>query len=92
MSLQKKIILSFLISSALIAILAIFAYVNFIEIRKEIRNLELSDTLRSKTLQLRRHEKNFLLYRDVREIESVHTYIQEIKAILEQNKIGRAHV
>ncbi len=86
MSLQKKIILSFLISSALIAILAIFAYVNFIEIRKEILNLELSDTLRSKTLQLRRHEKNFLLYRDVIEIESVHTYINEIKVILEQNK------
>ncbi len=85
MSLQKKIILSFLISSTLIAILAIFAYVNFIEIRKEIRNLELSDTLRSKTLQLRRHEKNFLLYRDVREIESVHSYIKEIKTILEQN-------
>ncbi|MBI5847384.1 MAG: hypothetical protein HZB31_05450 [Nitrospirae bacterium] len=86
MSLQKKIILSFLISSTLIAILAIFAYVNFIEIRKEIRNLELSDTLRSKTLQLRRHEKNFLLYRDVREIESVHSYIKEIKDILQQNK------
>ncbi|MBI5074777.1 MAG: HAMP domain-containing protein [Nitrospirae bacterium] len=86
MSLQKKIILSFLISSALIAIFAIFAYVNFIEIRKEILNLELSDTLRSKTLQLRRHEKNFLLYRDVREIESVHAYIKEIKAILEKNK------
>jgi signal transduction histidine kinase len=86
MSLQKKIILSFLISSALIAILAIFAYVNFIEIRKEIRNLELSDTLRSKTLQLRRHEKNFLLYRDVRELESVHRYIKEIRGILAQNK------
>lgn len=91
MSLQKKIILSFLISSTLIAILAIFAYVNFIEIRKEIRNLELSDTLRSKTLQLRRHEKNFLLYRDVREIESVHAYINEIKTILEQNSTSAAN-
>ena len=79
MSLQKKIILSFLISSTLIALLAAFAYVNFIEIRKEIHYLELSDTLRSKTLQLRRHEKNFLLYRDVKELESVHTYIKEIR-------------
>ncbi|MBI5632615.1 MAG: HAMP domain-containing protein [Nitrospirae bacterium] len=86
MSLQKKIILSFLISSTLIAILAIFAYVNFIEVRKEIRNLELSDTLRSKTLQLRRHEKNFLLYRDVKEIQSVHNYISEIRGILVKNK------
>ncbi|NJD57699.1 MAG: HAMP domain-containing protein [Nitrospirae bacterium] len=87
MSLQKKIILSFLISSALIAVLAIFAYVNFIEIRKEIQYLELSDTLRSKTLQLRRHEKNFFLYRDVKELESVHRYIAEIRSILAQNKL-----
>jgi len=86
MSLQKKIILSFLISSTLIAVLAVFAYVNFIEIRKEIHYLELSDTLRSKTLQLRRHEKNFLLYRDVEELESVHTYIKEIRDILDQNR------
>jgi signal transduction histidine kinase len=86
MSLQKKIILSFLISSTLIAVLAVFAYVNFIEIRKEIHYLELSDTLRSKTLQLRRHEKNFLLYRDVKELESVHTYIKEIRDILDQNR------
>jgi two-component system NtrC family sensor kinase len=86
MSLQKKIILSFFISSALIAILAIFAYVNFIEIRKEIVNLELSDTLRSKTLQLRRHEKNFLLYRDVKEIQAVHTYISEVRDILVKNE------
>ena len=90
MSLQKKIILSFLISSALIAVLAIFAYVNFIEIRKEIQYLELSDTLRSKTLQLRRHEKNFFLYRDVKEIETVHRYISEIRSILEQNKLPDA--
>ena len=86
MSLQKKIILSFLISSALIAILFGFAYLNFVEIRKEIQYLELSDTLRSKTLQLRRHEKNFLLYRDVRELEYVHRYIEEIKSILDHNK------
>jgi signal transduction histidine kinase len=82
MSLQKKIILGFLISSGLIAVLAIYSYVNFIEIRKEIRNLELSDTLRSKTLQLRRHEKNFFLYRDVIEIQNVHAYISEIRTIL----------
>ncbi len=86
MSLQKKIILSFLISSTLIGVLAIFAYVNFIEIRKEIRYLELSDTLRSKTLQLRRHEKNFFLYRDVKEIESVHAYMDEIRGILAENR------
>lgn len=93
MSLQKKIINSFLISSVLIAALAIFSYVNFIEIRKDIGHLELSDTLRSKTLQLRRHEKNVFLYRDSKEIESVHSYIGEIQGILDKgissDKSGR---
>ncbi|MEF9476172.1 MAG: HAMP domain-containing protein, partial [Candidatus Mariimomonas ferrooxydans] len=86
MSLKKKIILAFLISSLIIAILVIFGYINFMEIRKEIRYLELSDTLRSKSLQLRRHEKNFFLYGDIKEIEDVHTYLKDLKVIIKQGK------
>ncbi len=88
MSLKKKIILGFLISSTIIAVLVIYAYINFIEIRKEIRYLELSDTLRSKTLQLRRHEKNYFLYSDVREIGYVHTYLRELKTLLKEGRIS----
>ena len=62
MSLKKKIILSFVLSAFLIALLAVFVYANFVAIRNEIRFLELTDTIRSKSLQLRRHEKNFFLY------------------------------
>jgi len=86
MSLKKKIILGFLISSAIIAILVIAGYINFIGIKKEIRYLELSDTLRSKSLQLRRHEKNFFLYGDIKEIEAVHSYLKDLKAILRQSR------
>ncbi len=85
MYLKKKIILGFLISSVIIAILALSAFVNFIEIRKEIRFLELSDTIRSKSLQLRRHEKNFLLYKDLTELDGVYRYLAELKAILKQS-------
>ncbi len=84
MSLKKKIILSFLISSVIIAVLAISAFVNFIEMRKEIRYLEVADSLRSKSLQLRRHEKNFFLYGDLTEIGQVYLYIKDIKAIIRQ--------
>ncbi len=86
MSLKKKIILSFLISSIIMAILATSAYINFIEIKKEIRYLELSDTIRSKSLQLRRHEKNFFLYRDLKEVKSVYEYLRDLKAILRQSR------
>ncbi|MBA4372335.1 MAG: hypothetical protein C0402_05685 [Thermodesulfovibrio sp.] len=89
MSLQKKIILSFLISSALIAVVAIAGSVSFVEIRKEIRYLELSDSLRSKTLQLRRHEKNFLLYHEKKEFEGVYDYIGQIRTIIRENRNTR---
>jgi two-component system NtrC family sensor kinase len=82
MSLKKKIILSFLISSMIIAVLAISAYINFLGIRKEIRYLELSDTVRSKSLLLRRHEKNFLLYGDSKESNNVHLYLLDLKTTL----------
>jgi signal transduction histidine kinase len=86
MSLKKKIALSFFISAFIIAILAAFEYLNFIEIRKEIRNLEITDTIRSKSLQLRRHEKNFFLNGDLHELEISYNYVKELKAILGQSR------
>lgn len=88
MSLKKKIALGFLISASIIVVLVIFGYASFIEIRKEIRFLELSDTIRSKSLQLRRHEKNFFLYRDAREAETVHSYLNELGDILGRNNLA----
>lgn len=86
MSLERKIILSFLISFTIIALLAIAAAVTFFEIKREIAYLELSDTLRSKTLQLRRHEKNFFLYGEVKEKAEVDRYLGEIDDILRQEE------
>jgi len=87
MSLKKKIALSFLISTFIIASLVAFEYISFIEINKEIRFLEITDTIRSKSLQLRRHEKNFFLYRlkSEKESEEIYTYIGEINTILSDN-------
>ncbi len=88
MSLKKKIALSFFISAFIIAILAAFEYVNFIEIRKEIRYLEITDTLSRKALQLRRHEKNFFIYgprKAAGEAVLVHDYLGQLKTILAQN-------
>ena len=88
MSLKKKITLSFFISAFIIAALSAFEYINFIEIRKEIKFLELTDTIRSKSLQLRRHEKNFFLYgpgTSGTEAEAIHTYIAELGSILAEN-------
>lgn len=86
MSLKKKIILSFSISALIIAILAGFEYVNFIKIRKEIRYLEITDTIRGKSLELRRHEKNFLLRTDTAEIQIVYSYLDDLREVLSDNR------
>lgn len=88
MSLKKKIVLSFIISAAVIAVLAAFEYGNFLAIKKEIRYLELTDTIRSKSLQVRRHEKNFFLYGYTEggvEPESIRRYLAELDALLTVN-------
>ncbi|MDA8079177.1 MAG: ATP-binding protein [Nitrospiraceae bacterium] len=82
MSLKKKIVLGFLISAVIIAVLAAFEYVNFIKIRREISDLEITDTIRSKSLQLRRHEKNYFLNDDASEREQVHDYIRQLRELL----------
>lgn len=88
MSLKKKIALSFLISSAIIAVLAAFEYLSFVEIKKEIRYLEITDTISRKSVQLRRHEKNFFLYSPQKadeESAAVRSYLAELKTLLSQN-------
>ncbi len=88
MSLKRKIVLSFFVSTFIIAILTAFEYFNFIEIRKEIRYLEITDTIRSKSLQLRRHEKNFFLYgypTAHEEAKATHQYLIELDEILNKN-------
>ncbi len=86
MTLKKKILLSSFTSFLLIATLVLAGYANFIKTKKEIRFLELSDTLRSKSLELRRHEKNFFLYRDTKEIKDVHIYLKDLKAIIKDSR------
>ncbi len=88
MSLKKKIALSFFISAAIIAVLAAFEYLSFMEIKKEIRYLEITDTISRKSVQLRRHEKNYLLYSPQKageESANVHGYLSELKTLLDEN-------
>jgi two-component system, NtrC family, sensor kinase len=89
MSLKKKIILSFVMSVSIMAILVVLEYGNFIEIRQEIRNLEITDTIRSKSLQLRRHEKNYFLnYTKAKEeSDAVRQYLAELNGIINNGSL-----
>jgi two-component system, NtrC family, sensor kinase len=90
MSLKKKLALSFLISVFIIAVLVVFEYANFVKIKNEIRHLEVTDTIRSKSVELRRHEKNFFLYplKARAESEAVHGYLGELNEIINRSVLG----
>jgi two-component system NtrC family sensor kinase len=91
MLLKKKIALSFFISGFIIAMLVAFESVSFIQLRKAITFLEITDTIRSKSLQLRRHEKNFFLYGSTKgdgEAREVHRYLGELNGILRSDVIA----
>ncbi|MBF0516817.1 MAG: hypothetical protein HQK97_06820 [Nitrospirae bacterium] len=77
----RKIILSFAASFSLMALLIILAYGDFVKIIEDIRTLETTDRIRSKTLEMRRYEKNFL-NGDDSAAEMALNYIASIRAIL----------
>lgn len=80
MSLRKKIIFGFFLSALIIIFLAAFEYLNFIQVRNEMSFLEVADTIRSKSLQLRRHEKNFFLFPDKagEEAQATRDYLDQL--------------
>jgi hypothetical protein len=83
MSLRKKIIFGFAISAFIITILSVFEYVNFIRVRNEMGFLEVADSVRSKSLELRRHEKNFFLFPEkaADESEATRDYVAQLEEI-----------
>ncbi len=91
MLLKKKIALSFFISGFIIAILVAFEFISFVQLRKAVTFLEITDDIRSKSLQLRRHEKNYFLYGSTKgydESREVHRYIGELNGILRREVIA----
>ncbi len=86
MSIKKKIILIFSASFAIVALFGISAIYDFLEARRDFAFLEVSDSIRSKTLQIRRHEKNFFLYGDFSEIQRINRYFTQIDTLIKKGE------
>ncbi len=86
MTLQRKIISSFVLSAVIVSAFVITSFVTLSDIRRDIRYIELTDSIRTKTLQLRRHEENFLLYREQAEIDALHQNLAEINALITEGR------
>lgn len=80
-SLKKKTALSFLVSAGIILALSAFLTLNFSEMKRQTAFLEATDTLRSRALQLRRHEKNFFLYGPVEAGEESRAILTDLEEL-----------
>ncbi len=81
MSIQNKIVLSFLLSFSIIIILGISAYFDFYKIKDELISLEIAEIIRTNSLQLRRHEKNYFLYTDLNELQWIYRYLDKLRSL-----------
>ena len=91
MLLKKKIAIWFFISVLITAAVVAYRYYVFFQLKKEIGFLEVTDTIRSKSLQWRRHEKNFFLYGSTNgdeESREVRRYLGELNGVLRDAAIN----
>jgi two-component system NtrC family sensor kinase len=87
MLLKKKVAIWFFISLFIVSVLVVYRYFVFFQLKKEIGFLEVTDTIRSKSLQWRRHEKNFFLYgltSGDEEAGEVRRYLGDLNGILRE--------
>jgi signal transduction histidine kinase len=65
----------------------VLAYADFVLIMDDIRYLETTDRIRGKTLELRRHEKNYLRG-DLQSAEMVRSFHGQVKSIIRSGGFG----
>ena len=74
-SLRKKISISYSLIAGLIFLLSIFAYADMLFLESNIREGEVVTLLKDHMLEMRRHEKNLLLYRAAEELLQINEHV-----------------
>jgi two-component system NtrC family sensor kinase len=64
LTIKQRIIFGFAIQAIMIAIIGIFVYISFNDILSELHSIERIDDVNIDILEMRRGEKNYLLYND----------------------------
>ncbi len=63
LSIRRKITISYYVFLAIVLIVAVFTYLNLLTVENRIASTELLHGLLDKTLEIRRYEKNYFLYK-----------------------------
>lgn len=74
-SLRRKITISYTLIAGLIFLLSIFAYADMLFLEGNIREGEVVTLLKDHMLEMRRHEKNLLLYRTTEELLQINEHV-----------------
>lgn len=74
-SLRKKITISYTLIAGLIFLLSIFAYADMLFLESNIKEGEVVTLLKDHMLEMRRHEKNLLLYRAAEELLEINEHV-----------------
>lgn len=85
-SLRRKIAFSYALFASLILLLALFALADLLYLETQIAQGRVVTLLKNDALEMRRHEKNLLLYRNRDELTQLQQYITRVDDSLNNNR------
>jgi signal transduction histidine kinase len=84
MKIRDKLFLGFGLYLALAVVFGILAYKDLGTISTHLRHLEISDDTTNALLEMRRYEKNYLLYREASSLSEIANYLTTMKGSIEK--------
>jgi signal transduction histidine kinase len=91
MNIKGKLLFAFCIYVFLALVLGLFAYRELKTITKRLAFVELADDMANAILEVRRHEKNYLLFKEKESLDLLNGYLEKLDADISNRKeeIGR---
>jgi signal transduction histidine kinase len=84
MKIRDKLFFGFGLYLALAVVFGILAYKDLRTIGTHLRHLEISDDITNSLLEVRRYEKNYLLYRDPASLDEIAHFLKAMKDSIEK--------
>jgi len=86
MTIRNKLFYAFTVYMVLAFVLGLLAYKELHTITFRLRLVEIADDITSNLLEVRRHEKNFLLFRDANSLDELMRYLSTLKGNVDKIK------
>lgn len=91
MKIRDKLFLGFGLYILLAAILGFFSYKELRSISTRLVLVETADDITNTILEVRRYEKNFLLFKDRDSLDELHVYLDKLKAAIDAIRMEIIH-